>query len=135
MAELARKNEDGTISLVCCPREQGQRMAELRNSGFLDFVASEQPQSEPGKVAFDSFEIVDGKLVQTWDLKEDVSAYETEIKTLKASLAESDYQVTKCYEASLVGDALPYDIGALHAKRQEIRDKINELQAKMASNA
>lgn len=132
--ELAKLNEDGTLDLRFCPREQGQRMAELRNAGFLDFVSSEQPQDEPGKIAVDSFDIVDGKLVQTWSFKEDFSAYETEIEALKVSLSESDYQVIKCYEASLVGDALPYDMGVLHAKRQEIRDKINELQAKMASN-
>lgn len=62
-------------------------------------------------------------------LKRDTQAVRTEIQALKDSLAESDYQITKCYEASLIGEPLPYDIVALHTQRQQQRDKINELEA------
>ena len=58
-----------------------------------------------------------------------VQQVRNEIKELKESLAKSDYQITKCYEASLIGEELPYDIVALRAKRQSERDKINELEA------
>ena len=64
-------------------------------------------------------------------LRRDTQAIRTEIQALKDSLAESDYQITKCYEASLTGEPLPYDVAALHAKRQAERDKINELEAQI----
>lgn len=51
-----------------------------------------------------------------------------EIDMLKKQIADSDYKVTKCYEYSLCGLELPYDIKALHAERQALRDRINELE-------
>lgn len=51
-----------------------------------------------------------------------------QITTLKAQLADTDYQIIKAYEYALVGLQVEYDITALHAERQEIRDKINELE-------
>lgn len=61
--------------------------------------------------------------------KFDVKKVKTEIEALKEALSGSDYMVTKCYEASLTGGTLPYDIDKLHAERQAQRDKINELEA------
>lgn len=52
-----------------------------------------------------------------------------EIETLKSALTESDYKITKCYEASLLRQSLPYDIETLHMERQGQRDRINELEA------
>lgn len=51
-----------------------------------------------------------------------------EINTLKESLANSDYKVIKCYEASLRGKEMPYDFDILSLERQSIRDRINELE-------
>ena len=51
-----------------------------------------------------------------------------QIEILKEQLTLSDYQIIKCYEYSLTGKDLPYDIIELHNERQTIRDKINELQ-------
>lgn len=62
-------------------------------------------------------------------LRRDKQAIETEIQELKDKLADSDYKITKCYEASLVGTELPYDVATLHAERQSLRDRINELEA------
>lgn len=50
------------------------------------------------------------------------------IEGLKAQLTEDDYKIIKCYEASLLGNELPYDITTLHRSRQSIRDRINELE-------
>ena len=52
-----------------------------------------------------------------------------EIAEAEAKLTQTDYKVIKCYEYSLVGLELPYDIEELHTERQTLRDKINELQA------
>lgn len=51
------------------------------------------------------------------------------IQSLKDQLTSSDYKVIKCYEASLTRTVLPYDIDELHSQRQELRDRINELEA------
>ena len=49
-------------------------------------------------------------------------------KALELRLAKSDYKVIKCYEYSLAGLDLPYDIEALHAEREAIRDEIRKLE-------
>lgn len=51
-----------------------------------------------------------------------------EIAKLKAELTSTDYKVVKCSEAQMAGEELPYDIVALHAERQALRDRINELE-------
>ena len=51
-----------------------------------------------------------------------------EIEMLKAELSATDYKIIKCSEAQLVGETLPYDIAVLHAERQALRDRINELE-------
>lgn len=52
-----------------------------------------------------------------------------EIEKLKNSLKDTDYKVIKCYEASLLGEQMPYDVKNLHNERQNIRNRINELQS------
>lgn len=54
-----------------------------------------------------------------------------EIDAIKSELSETDYQVIKCYEASLVGEELPYDIKALHTERDLKRAKINTLETNL----
>lgn len=53
---------------------------------------------------------------------------QAEIDRLKDELASTDYKIIKCSEYSLNGQELPYDIAELHANRQAIRDRINELE-------
>jgi hypothetical protein len=47
---------------------------------------------------------------------------------LLALLSGTDYKIIKCYEAALVGEALPYDAQELRRTRQEWRDEINRIQ-------
>lgn len=51
-----------------------------------------------------------------------------QIKKLEAQIAATDYQVIKCYEYSLAGLELPYDIQELHSSREAIREQIRELE-------
>jgi hypothetical protein len=53
---------------------------------------------------------------------------EQEVCNLRCDLAATDYKVIKCYEAQLIREPIPYDKGKIHADRQAIRDRINELQ-------
>ncbi len=53
---------------------------------------------------------------------------QAEIQAYKDNLAATDYKVAKCYEASLTGAEMPYDINAVVSERQQMRDKINALE-------
>lgn len=50
------------------------------------------------------------------------------LRDLKQNLIETDYKIIKCYEASLVGEPLPYNITELIRLRNEWRSEINELE-------
>lgn len=67
-----------------------------------------------------------------YEMVPDFQAMRVRLANLKEQLASSDYRVVKCYEASLIGDPLPYDITELHISRQKIRDQINNLEALQA---
>lgn len=63
----------------------------------------------------------------------DVNSVKKQIFKLKNSLTSNnsdigDYRITKCYEASLVGVDMPYDVSDLHNKRQVVREQINNLE-------
>ncbi len=75
------------------------------------------------------------KIVYHYEKRFDRKKIKSEIETLKAELSDGDYRIIKCYEASLANAELPYDIEILRQERQAIRDKINELEIKLASNA
>lgn len=50
------------------------------------------------------------------------------IAECKAQLEATDYRIIKCAEYALAGLEAPYDLAALHAERQALRDEINELE-------
>lgn len=73
---LAKYKEEEPLDLRMVSTQQGEYITELRNTGFIDFVPSEQPMAEPGKAVVETLEMVDGKLVQSWQI---VEAEATEI--------------------------------------------------------
>lgn len=126
--DLARITEDGLLEIINGSAYRAKDISLIRDSGFMEFVPSEQPQVTEGYTAVDSFEEKDGKLYQIWHIETDKEAIRAKIETLKQQLNASDYQIIKCCEASLIGEELPYDINGLHEERQEIRDEINRLE-------
>ena len=52
-----------------------------------------------------------------------------QIDARKAELTATDYQIIKFSEYQLAGLEAPYDVAALHARRQALRDQINALEA------
>lgn len=67
-------------------------------------------------------------IAYNYEKRFDRQKIKADISALKEALAGSDYKITKCYEASLLGQTLPYDVASLHTERQALRDKINELE-------
>lgn len=54
-----------------------------------------------------------------------------QINDLKAQIAASDYKIIKTYEYTLLGEQTEYDIEAVHAERQALRDQINTLEMQL----
>ena len=76
------------------------------------------------------YEEVDNKIVQKWEVVDnDPSKILAKINELKQNLADTDYKVIKCYEASLAGEESPYDAKSLVSDRNAMRNEINNLQA------
>lgn len=57
-----------------------------------------------------------------------VKTVQQQIAERKAQLSATDYKVIKCSECQLLGLEMPYDVEALHAQRQALRDEINKLE-------
>lgn len=127
--ELAKIDNEGIIDVRFCDPNNGVKMANLRNAGFLNLVSSIQPTVQDGEVAVDSYKEENGKLVQYWEVKVDSVYTQKKIDNLKEVLSSSDYKVIKCQEASLIGEQMPYDVDELHKERQSIRDEINRLES------
>lgn len=124
-----QQNADGTTTEVTLSVEE--QIAQLP-TGWKpvepideDSMRSDNPDNIVVPVPYDNGDSISYR----YEVKFDIQKVRNKIQQLKDSLAASDYQVTKCYEASLTNLPLPYDITALHAERQLIRDQINELEA------
>lgn len=75
------------------------------------------------------FEQLEDKIVAHY-VQNDIS-YIDDIAVLRLELEKSDFKIVKCYEYGLVGKECPYDINDLHASREQLRDKINEIENKI----
>ena len=64
--------------------------------------------------------------------QQQISQVITQIDDLKARIAASDYKIIKTYEYTLLGEQTEYDIEAVHAERQALRDQINALETQLA---
>lgn len=58
----------------------------------------------------------------------DFGGINAKIEKLKNELKNGDYKVIKCYEAYIVGDKAPYNINSIHKERENLRNKINQLE-------
>lgn len=73
------------------------------------------------------------KISYRYEQKFNAKIVQKRISDLKESLTSTDsnigdYRITKCYEASLIGLDMPYDVADLHQARQAVRDEINQLE-------
>lgn len=64
--------------------------------------------------------------------QEQIRQVTAQINDLKEQIAASDYKVIKTYEYTLLGEQTEYDMEAVHAERQALRDQINGLETKLA---
>ena len=64
--------------------------------------------------------------------QQQISQVTAQIDGLKAKIAASDYKIIKTYEYALLGEQTEYDMEAVHAGRQTLRDQINTLETQLA---
>ncbi len=62
-----------------------------------------------------------------YEIQPDIVPADALCDTLKAELQQDDYKIIKCMECALAGESSPYDITALHAQRQALRERIGLL--------
>lgn len=125
--ELARIIPSGIEVAYIESTDSQESIDLLVESGFLNLVRSERPDPEDGKRIVESYQEINGEIIQVWTVIDDKSLYL--IEKLKSELSASDYKVLKCYESSLAGETLPYNFTQLHAERQALRDQINNLES------
>ena len=63
---------------------------------------------------------------QIHKLEQDIIIYRSKLTSDTSEIG--DWKIIKIYEARLLEEKDPYDINELTTKRQEIRNKINDLQ-------
>lgn len=74
---------------------------------------------------------VDGKIDVSY--KPQTYQINQELSRLRKELQDTDYKVIKSYETFLVGGIVEYQMKKVHAFRQTIRNKINELELLLKS--
>lgn len=122
MNKYAKLDEHGRVQFATFDSE-----TDARNAGYLPYEETEKPTTPENIIPHNytrSYEEQDGKIVLVWKAYPNYEA----IEKLKKQLAETDYKVIKCSEAQLTGATMPYDVEAVTAERQEIRDEINRLE-------
>ena len=101
-----------------------------KEKGYFPCIIKEKPEEKEGYDLIGNFVFNDDtqEWIKYWEYKLNKEILYKEIISLKQQLSETDYKVIKNMEAQLVNEELPYDSVTLHAERQALRDKINELE-------
>lgn len=107
-----------------------EQIQELTKAGWkpVDMIDESKLECAPGYAIRIVAVEYDDHIGYTYEKIQNLAYYKNQIKALKEELDNTDYKVIKCYEAFLVGDAMPYNTQDLHATRQSIRDNINSLE-------
>lgn len=125
-----RKIADGKIETITISEEEQIAKLSSEWKKVEDIDSSKIKTDEDYIIRVTPFDNGD-KISYKYEKVVDIQKKKKEIAALKQQLSETDYQVIKCYEASLVGEELPYDIQALHNERNLKRAQINTLETNL----
>lgn len=131
MTQTYAKIEDGVLITTCAPDEDADLIAMITQDGFKPYDESaERPAVDAFQSLVPAYRDTGERVVLEWQVEEnDPDKIGAEIERLKAELTATDYQVIKSYEYALAGEPSAYDIDDLHARREEQRIRIRELEA------
>ena len=107
-----------------------EQTAELEKQGWkpLDEIDESKLECEEGFAIRAEAVEYDDHIGYVYKKVINAQYYRNKIQELKEELANTDYQVLKCYEAKVMGLDLPYDTHKIHEERQRLRDSINSLE-------
>lgn len=131
-SEMVR-NEDGSITVVEVSIEQqlARLAGDWKPVDRIDETKTES--SDPDYAVFIRPYDAGDHIAYNYLSKFDRKGVMRRIQALKDKLSSTDYKIMKCYEATMLKEALPYDVSELHIQRQAWRDDINELEGKLAA--
>ena len=120
-AECKYPLDNGEYAAYTTLFREGDGWYELSDDGsvYVERVAPVQPEPTEEELA---------ELAR----QQQISQLTAQINDLKAQIAASDYKVIKTYEYTLLGEQTGYDMEAVHAERQALRDQINTLETQLA---
>lgn len=125
------KIDNGHLITTYADNEDREMINTMVADGFKIYVEEEPQvvqlsefQSQKLRYRDEGFQIV-GYYETIDNSPERIAA---EINRLKSELTATDYQVIKSYEYALAGQPLPYDLNGLHSERQQLRERIRELE-------
>ena len=113
--------DNGEYAAYTTLYRKGDGWYELSDDGSVYIEPFEPVQPEP----------TDEELAEQ-ARQQQISQVIAQIDDLKARIAASDYKIIKTYEYTLLGEQTEYDIEAVHAERQALRDQINTLETQLA---
>ena len=113
--------DNGEYAAYTTLYRKGEGWYELSDDGSVYIEPVEPVQPEP----------TDEELAEQ-ERQQQISQVIAQIDDLKARIAASDYKIIKTYEYTLLGEQTEYDIEAVHAERQALRDQINTLETQLA---
>lgn len=127
------KIDNGHLITTYADNEDRETINTMVADGFKIYVEEEPQvvqlsefQSQELHYRDEDFQIV-GYYETIDNSRERIAA---EINRLKSELTATDYQVIKSYEYALARQPLPYDLNGLHSERQQLRERIRELEQK-----
>lgn len=120
-------------AVVAIEKEYSDTISKIEE--YKELVTSSVPEHTELDQAVPYYEENNGKVNMLWEIiKNDPTRVLQKINSLKKDLSDSDYKITKCYEASLLNQEMPYDVEALTTERNSKRDEINRLESLLPSD-
>lgn len=124
------KLTDGQLITTCIPDDDPELIAQITADGFKPYDESaEKPEVGEFQEAVPVYREDADRITLYWEITDNSpEKIAAGIARLQSELAATDYQIIKSYEYSLAGEQPPYDVAAIHAARQELRDRIKVLE-------
>lgn len=125
------KLDNGLLISTYADDEDREMINQMVADGFKIYIENETPTTK--LLEFQSMELCykeePHQIIGYYEVIDNSPERITkEIDRLKNELAATDYQVIKAYEYALTNQGSSCDIATLHADRQSIRNRINELE-------
>lgn len=121
---------DGQLITTCVPDDDPEMIEMIRADGFKLYDENAgKPEVGQFQTLTPVYQEGEDRITLWWEVvNDDPELILMEISRLEEQIAATDYKVVKSYEYTLAGAKSPYDITAIHAERESLREQIRELE-------